>query len=308
MATLNLSVQTSIKNLWRNKYSSIATILLMAIILLVLNIILVVNIIVKNQLNDLGQKINLIVYLQDNIDEKRAQEINDSLKQQDGVKDSVYVSKQTALQGFLKDHPQTAQYYQKFNLENTLPPSIQITVKSPDDYEKVQNFLRASPDSGLMTNIFEEKNEKSRDMSVTEAVTKNLQKINGFSKTLLFWVVTAFLIGSLLIMNNAVHLTIYNRRMEISIMRLVGATPLFIRLPYLLEAIWTSLIAIIISFIGFVVLMKTAFLPEVSLFSTQFSIPFFWLLSGEIIATLTLTLLSSYAAVERHLRKHMVIS
>ncbi|MFA7278349.1 MAG: permease-like cell division protein FtsX [Candidatus Gracilibacteria bacterium] len=308
MATLNLSVQTSIKNLWRNKYSSIATILLMAIILFVLNIILVVNIIVKNQLNDLGQKINLIVYLQDNIDEKRAQEINDSLKQQDGVKDSVYVSKQTALQGFLKDHPQTAQYYQKFNLENTLPPSIQITVKSPDDYEKVQNFLRASPDSGLMTNIFEEKNEKSRDMSVTEAVTKNLQKINGFSKTLLFWVVTAFLIGSLLIMNNAVHLTIYNRRMEISIMRLVGATPLFIRLPYLLEAIWTSLIAIIISFIGFVVLMKTAFLPEVSLFSTQFSIPFFWLLSGEIIATLTLTLLSSYAAVERHLRKHMVIS
>ncbi len=308
MATLDLSIQTSIKNLWRNKYSSIATILLMAIILFVLNIILVVNIIVKNQLNDLGQKINLIVYLQDNIDEKRAQEINNSLRQQDGIKDSVYISKQEALQRFLKDHPQTAQYYEKFNLENTLPPSIQITVKSPDDYEKIQNFLRASPDSGLMTNIFEEKNEKSRDMSVTEAVTKNLQKINGFSKTLLFWVITAFLIGSLLIMNNAVHLTIYNRRMEISIMRLVGATPLFIRLPYLLEAIWASLIAILISFIGFVILMKAAFLPGVSIFSTQFSIPFFWLLSGEIIATLTLTLLSSYAAVERHLRKHMVIS
>lgn len=285
-----------------------ATILLIAIILFVLNIILVVNMIVKNQLAELGQKINLIVYLQDNIDPKKAQSINDQIKQQEGVKDSIFISKQMALTSFLKDHPQTAQYYQKFNLENTLPPSIQVTVSSPDYYEKIQNFLKANPDSGLMTNIFEEKNSAKSDASVTEAVTHNLQKINSFSKTLLFWVITAFLIGSILIMNNAVHLTIYNRRLEIGIMRLVGATPAFIRLPYLLEAVWASLIAIVLSFLGFIIMTKTALLPEISIFSSTFSIPFFWLFAIEVLATLALTTLSSYAAIERHLRKHMILS
>jgi cell division transport system permease protein len=308
MSTLNISVQNSLKNLWRNRFSSIATIVLIAIILFILNIILVVNLIVKGQLNDLGQKISLIVYLQDDISQQKALAINDAVKSQDGVKESIYISKQTALQDFLEDHPQTAQYYQKFKLDNTLPPSIQITVQSPDDYEKIQNFLRANPDSGLMTNIFQEKNEESRDMTVTEAVTRNLQRINSFSKTLLFWVIAAFLVGSVLIMNNAVHLTIYNRRLEISIMRLVGATPNFIRLPYLLEAVWASLIAIALSFIGFIILTKAAFLPEISLFSSEFSIPLLWLFLGEVVATLTLTIASSYAAVERHLRKHMVLS
>lgn len=308
MSTFNLSVQNSLKNLWRNPYGSIATILLIAIILFVLNIILVVNMIVKGQLSELGQKINLIVYLQDNIDQKRAQTINDSIKQQEGVKDSVFISKQFALTNFLKDHPQTAQYYQKFNLENTLPPSIQVTVASPDYYESIQNFLKASPDSSLMTNIFEEKNVTNKDTSVTEAVTRNLQKISNFSKTLLFWVIAAFLIGSVLIMNNAVHLAIYNRRLEISIMRLVGATPIFIRLPYLLEAIWASLIAIILSFAGFIIMTKTALLPEINIFSSTFSVPFFWLFAIEVLATLALTTLSSYAAVERHLRKHMILS
>ena len=308
MSTLTLSIQNSLKNLWRNRYGSIATILLIAIILFILNIILVVNMIVKGQLADLGQKINLIVYLQDNIDPKKAQTINDSIKQQDGVKDSVFITKQLALANFLKDHPQTAQYYQKFNLENTLPPSIQVTVTSPDYYEKIQNFLKASPDSGLMTNIFEEKNAPNKDTSVTEAVTRNLQKISNFSNTLLFWVIAAFLIGSVLIMNNAVHLTIYNRRLEISIMRLVGATPIFIRLPYLLEAIWASLIAIVLSFAGFMIMTKTALLPEINIFSSTLTIPFFWLFVIEVLATLALTTLSSYAAVEGHLRKHMILS
>lgn len=308
MNTLKVSIGNSLKNLWRNAYSSIATILLIAIILFILNIILIVNMMVKNQLQELGQKINLIVYLQDNVDIKKAEGINDLIKKQEGVKNSVFVSKETALTTYLKNHPQTEEYYKKFNWENTLPPSLQITVENPDYYEKIQNFLRASPDSGLMTNIFESKNGENKDMTVTEAVTRNLQKINSFSKTLLFWVIAAFLIGSVLIMNNAVHLTIYNRRLEISIMRLVGATPNFIRLPYLLEALWTSLIAIILSFIGCFIIAKTTLLPEINIFSSQLSVSFLWPFIIEAVATLALTMLSSYAAVQRHLQKHMVLS
>lgn len=308
MSTLSLNIQNSFKNLWRNRYGSIATIVLIAIIVFVLNIMLVVNFIVKNQLNELGQKVNLIVYLQDNVDPKRAIALSGAIKEQEGVKNSIYISKETALENFLKEHPQTAQYYEKFNLPNTLPSSIQVTVEGPDEYQKIQNFLRAHPDSGLMTNIFEEDKQQNRDASITESVTRNLQNLSRFSQTLLFWVIAAFLIGSVLIMNNAVHLTIYNRRLEIGIMRLVGATPMFIRLPYLLEAVWASLIAIILSFIGFLFMTKTALLPQVSIFSSGFSIPFLWLFLIEAGATLTLTLISSYAAVERHLRRHMVLS
>lgn len=306
MNTFTYSARSSLKNLWRNKYGSIATILVIAIILFILNIILVVNIIVKSQLNDLGQKITMIVYLQDDISEQKAKEMNDDIRLEDGVKDSVYISKQTALQNFLKGHPKTAEYYQKFNLENTLPPSIQITVQSPENYETVQKFLQASPNHAFISTL--EEPTGSADNTITQKVTDNLLKLNKFSKTLLFWVVTAFLIGSLLIMNNGIHLAIYNRRLEISIMRLVGATPNLIRLPYLLEAVWATLIATVLSFAGFYIMMQFALLPEIDFFSNIVAIPFMLLFSAETLATLALTLLSSYAAVEKHLRKHMVLS
>lgn len=259
--------------------------------------------IVKNQLAELGQKINMIVYLQDSIDSSKAKQISEGIKRQEGVKDAVYISKEAALETFLKNHPETGEYYQKFNWENTLPPSIQITVESPDYYGKIQQALRTSPESVLMTNIAENGNTR-----ITETVTKNLEKLNKFSRSLLFWVIAAFLIGSLLIMNNAVHLAIYHRRLEINIMRLVGAAPMFIRLPYLLEALWITLAAIVLGTIGSLIIAKTVLIPEASLLSEAVIIPFFWLIGSEILATLVLTLASSYIAVQSHFKKHMVLS
>ncbi len=265
--------------------------------------------IVKSQLSELGEKVTMIVYLQDNISQEKAKEINEDIRSQSGVKDSVYISKQQALADFLKSHPKTAEYYQKFNLENTLPPSIQITVESPVMYETIQSFIQASANR-VFINTLEEPSaqDPSADTTITQKVTDNLFKLDRFSRTLLFWVIAAFLIGSVLIMNNGIHLAIYNRRVEISIMRLVGATPNLIRLPYLLEAVWSTLIAVILSFFGFYMMTKFALLPEINFFSDTIVIPFAWLLLAEIGATLALTLVSSFAAVEKHLQKHMVLS
>lgn len=318
MSTLTYATKNSLKNLWRNRFSSIGTILLIAIILFILNIILSVNMIVRSQLNELGQKITMIVYLQDDISEEKAKEINEEVRSQPGVKESIYISKQQALSNFLKSHPKTAKYYQKFNLENTLPPSMQITVESPAAYEMIRNFLQASTNKAFISNLEEPKaqdtaistagNPTGSDSSITQKVTESLFKLDRFSRTLLFWVIAAFLIGSVLIMNNGIHLAIYNRRMEIGIMRLVGATPNLIRLPYLLEAVWSTLIAVTLSFIGFYIMTQFALIPEINFFSETIKIPFFWLLAIEVMATLILTLLSSFAAVERHLQKHMVLS
>lgn len=309
MNTFAYSIKNSLKNLWRNRYNAVATILLLAIMLFILNIILVVNIIVKSQLNELGQKISMIVYLQDDIAQEKAQEITDSLTTQPGVKNADYISKDEALQLFLKTHPKTASYYEKFNLENTLPPSIQITVQSPDDYEKIQNFLMNSSSRNFINTYGENMAEgSSSDPTITEKVTQNLLKLDKFSRTLLFWIVAAFLIGSILIMNNDIHLTIYHRRGEINIMRLVGATPNFIRLPFLLEAAWASIAATLISFLGFFLVAKITLLPEINFFASSIAIPFTWILIGETIILLLLTTLSSFAAIEKHLRRHMILS
>ncbi len=309
MSTLAYSTKYSLKNLWRNRFSSIGTILLIAIILFILNVILSVNMIVRSQLNELGQKITMIVYLQDDISQDKAKEINNSIQAQPGVKDAVYVSKQQALANFLKNHPKTAEYYQKFNLENTLPPSIQITVESPAIYESIQSYLQASSNKAFINTLEKSDTQNSQnDASITQKVTENLFKLDHFSRTLLFWVIAAFLIGSVLMMNSSIDVAIYNRRVEIGIMRLVGATPNLIRLPYLLEAVWSTLIAVTLSFTGFYVMTKFALLPEINFFSSTIIIPFAWLLFTEIIATLILTLVSSFAAVEKHLQKHMVLS
>jgi cell division transport system permease protein len=109
-------------------------------------------------------------------------------------------------------------------------------------------------------------------------------------------------------MNNDIHLAMYHRRTEIHIMRLVGATPNFIRLPYLLEAMWMSFGALLMSYGAFFLLMKTMFLPDIDVFAPQISIPFFWLLALEALFLTLLTMVSSFTAVEKHLKRHMVLA
>lgn len=301
MTSLKRAIQTSIINLWRNRFISVATILVIAILLFIFNTILVVHFTAQQELKGLAQKIDLIVYLDGNIEEKNAQEMTQYISRIEGVTKVGYIPKEVALGQFLKAHPKTAEYYKKFNLENTLPSSIRVTVVNPEFYEKVENNIEKSQYASLITNFTEDQNEEN----ITTNIIHNLKKVSTFTRYLLYWVIIAFLLGGILMIYNAIHLHIYNRRMEISIMNLVGAGQKFIQLPYLLEGLWISLIALAVSIGLFLVVSEGTILGRLEIFTGNFEIPYLKFFTLEALAIIGLNLIASFCTVYRHTKSQI---
>ena len=101
-----------------------------------------------------------------------------------------------------------------------------------------------------------------------------------------------FVIGGALIILNALQITIFMRRQEISVMKLVGASHWFVRLPFIIEAIIYGFLAITLSFIMLFILSK----------NLQIELPnMFGYLMVELLITILLSVGSSIIAVHEHL-------
>lgn len=303
MNTLARCIKASGVALWRNRLNAIATMVVMAIMLLLLNTLLVINFIAKSGLRELSQKIDLIVYMQNDIDAQKAADVRDFIAKQPGVKSATYITKEAALERFLKEHPDTADYYKKFNLENTLPASINVAIDEPRFYGTVLQALRESPYQSVI-----EKEEPQQTSTIGASVVNTVQKIDRLARNLLFWILAIFLIGSMLIFNNEINITMYHRRLEINIMQLVGATPGYIRLPYLLEALWTTIASIVVSFGLLFITTQTNIFPDIKTIVDTIDMPVMSLAIVEALAAIALALISSYIAIGKQLRRHMVLS
>jgi len=297
-------VRLGLTNLWRNRLLSLATILVMAIMVCIFNSILAVNLISRQALTNLNQKVDLVLYLKDGTDYYNANLLASKIRDLPGVKNVQYISKEQALQLISKTYPQTTDFLTKFNLRNPLPASISVTTENAEDQQGIYNYIAKSP---LNQYVEDDKDfNQVSDQDVLSSTTKNLISINSFVKQLIFWVVFIFVIGGSLIVINAVQLTIYTRRNEVFVMRLVGATPNFIRLPFLTEGVCYALISVSFSFLLLFIAGKTLGLENLELLKNLSNINLTNLFLGELGLAALLSLFSSLITVEQYLRGQLI--
>lgn len=295
------SLHLGITNFWRNKFLSLATIGVMAVILFIFNTILAVHFIGNQALKALSERVDIVIYLRDDIQFYDAQSLVKSLQKISGVKTVKFTSKEEALDIVAKTHPKTAEFLKKFNLANPLPPSISIITNRPEDYKTVENFLAQGEYKALMQNYVAEGG--SNDSIILSNVAKNLLNISQFIRQVIFWLVLVFVLGGTLVIVNAIQLTIYTRRHEIAIMRLVGATPAFIRMPYVFEGILYGTCSVLASFLFLFILVKTMQIDDAAMWNYSNGLELQKVFIAEIIVTMVLGIMSSFAAVEQHIHK-----
>jgi len=293
-------LKISLINIWRNKALSIASIFVIGTIIFIFNIILTINFITNEALSDLNKKVDLIVYLKESTDYSQAQDLIDKIKTQDGVEDAIYTSKENALKQLKTTHPNLALAFEKYNLDNPLPASINIKTLHPQYHEEISNFLNQEKQLKYISNQLSDQNTEQNN--IISSVSKNLYKLNNFANQIIFWLVITFIIGGTLIMLNALHITIFNRKTEISIMKLVGASHWFIKLPFILESIIYGILAIILSFIMLSVLSKKIQIQESSIWTYYKNIEFYSIFFLELTFTVIISIISSIIAVHDHLR------
>jgi cell division transport system permease protein len=294
------------KNFWRNKYLSFATIVVMAVIIFIFNVILAINYIGNQSLRALSERVDLVVELKDDIDFYDVRMLTEAINHIEGVKQVKYTSKEEALEIVGKTHPETASFLKKFDLRNPLPPSLSIVTASPEDHMKIQELL-AQPQYKIFTQNLDLKGTSGESL-VVSSVTKNLQNISQFVRQIIFWIIFVFIIGGTLITINAIQLTIYSRQQEIHIMKLVGATPSFIRLPFIFEGILYSTLAVILSFIILYLISQGLNLENMGFWSLYKDIDAWKIFIYELGITTMLAVISSFSAVEQYIKGKLQLS
>jgi cell division transport system permease protein len=269
-------------------------------------VILAIQTISNSALQALSERVDIVIYLRDDISLYDANRLTDSLGKIDGVKKVKYTSKQEALDIVARTHPKTATFLKKFDLANPLPPSISVITATPEDQIKVQDFFALTENKNMVQNLITE--GASNESVVLSTVANNLSSISHFVRQIVFWMVLVFVLGGTLVVVNAIQLTIYTRRNEIYIMRLVGSTPGFIRLPFVFEGILYGICAVIISFIFLAILGASIQFEDSNLWTFYGNLELGKVFITELLLTIILASISSFSAVQQYLKGKLTVN
>lgn len=240
--TLWRGVKSGIHNFFRNGWLSVATISIIVLTLFIINTVFIITVISNKTLEDIQQKIDVSIYFKSDADEHSAKALTDLVGQMPGVRSATYVSKDEALQFFKEKHAQDEIILQSLEeLGNPLQPSMSIKMNNPEAYQGILDRIRNSEYKDLVSDV-DYYAEKKPIIERLNGIIQTLRKIGVI-------VISIFAIIAILVTFNSIRLTMYNYRREVEIMKLVGANPWFIRLPFIVEgtlygffAAWVSIL------------------------------------------------------------------
>jgi cell division transport system permease protein len=199
-------------------------ILTTAFTLACVGIFLLLYVNLRNATGWLQDDIRIIVYLDDRLSHDAVQDLEAKLRTDRMVAAAVFISKAQALGEFRTQFPSESHLLEGLG-ENPLPASFVVTLASSARApESVKRWA-----------------ERVRTMAGVAKVDYNQEWIDALAGTIRYIELAAIGVGVLLsaaavtIIGNTIRLTLYARREEIDILRLIGATRSFIRVPYLLE-------------------------------------------------------------------------
>ncbi len=288
-------------NYWRNFWLSVAATSIMVITLFAITSLLILNALANLSLATLKEKVDISIYFRASTSEQTITQIQKQIELLPEVKSIIYIPPVEARDRFKelhKDEPLLIESVEQFSEEeNPFPASFAIRVKELSDYPKIISLFQDQKFTPFIKKITDKREIVDRLNRITNGI-KNI----GIGLTAVFSALT------LLVMFNTIRLTIYNRREEIEIMRLVGASNWFIRGPFVIEGILYGVAGTVItSLLLYPVLFMLT--PKISGFLEldlgQFNnvgLNFWWLLAVQLILGLLLGIISSLVVIRKYLK------
>jgi cell division transport system permease protein len=224
MQAFLISLKTTISNIRSNTQTFLISVMTIAISIGILGIFLIIFFNLNGFLASWNQHVELVIYLQDDISPAQKISLKDLVKSNSKILSLEEVSKERAWQEFKSNQESNSNL--KLDLGfNPLPASYKIRFKASENRSvNISEFA-----------------EKIRNDGGVESVEYGEEWIDRFEKFMVFCQIFLLGVGGLLslglilIISNTIRLSIYSRQEEIELMLLIGATPSFVRIPFLLE-------------------------------------------------------------------------
>jgi len=298
--TITRTFKAAVQSFFRNSWLSIGTSGILMLSLYVIGILILITFASNSILQNIQQKANISIYFKPDIEEKVINGIKSKLEANTDVQSVEYVSKEKALEDFKRNNASEQIILDSLKEigDNPLLSSLIIRAKDPNLYQKIYDSIQQAEFKNELSRINYGKNK--------EVINKLNTLINSVKKIGLILEFLLIVI-SVLIIYNAVRLSIYSRRSEIEIMRLVGASNSFIRLPYVFEGMLYGTIASIISMLLLFITVRSvsayvlAVAPATNV--TAFYLGSFWkLFALQFFGGIFIGVTSSWISMRKYLR------
>jgi len=263
----------------------------MSLVLFLVGLVFLLLFVARDMSTYVKENINLSIILDDGIRSSDIKRIEDYLKVSPYAKSVEYISKADALKDHINSLGENPQDFLGYNpLKASLEVKLHALYANNDSVSVVEHKLKT----------FDHINRVVYQKDMVSLVNDNVKKVS----LILLGLALVLLIVSIALINNTIRLSLYSNRFLINTMNLVGATPWFIRKPYMVSSMINGLIA---SFISIFLLAAIVYFVQYqfgisTLFSNSLNFIFVGLIV--IISGVILAGSSSYFAVGRYLKMH----
>ena len=222
-SSLKYYIQEGFNGLLKNSLMSVASIATVAACIFIITVSSCIIANLHSMLTQIENNIGIVVFLDDDVDSEKINEVSDAINATEHVETVTYISPQEALDG-LKEEWDAAEILDGFDGENNpLSHSFEISI---DNIENQQSVIDALSQIDGIRNI--------RNAQSETQILLRLNRVVGVVGIVGMIILAAI---SVVIITNTIKISVYNRRTEINIMKYVGATDWFIRWPFVVEGV-----------------------------------------------------------------------
>lgn len=298
-------IHNGIVNFIRNVTLATAAIAVMVVTLTIVLFSLITNATFENTIAQITNKIDISVFLKDSTTPAQTKDLLADLKKLPNVKSVTYLDKAGALRAYMKQNAGNEQLLTAINeTTNPLPATIQIKPHDLNQIKDIKYFLSKPEVMALQSDQPSYSGDRKEAIDKITHATNVLRKIGVIT-------VAVFTIICALIIFNTIQMAIFNRRDEIGIMRLLGASTWYIRGPFIVESAIYGFLSAVFS----VLIVNSAFLAssgalqasslgllDINYANQYFDAHFLQLLTIQLVLGIVLGAVSSTIATRRYLK------
>ena len=236
---LTYHIGEGIRNLFKNKKSTVASLCIMMATMLMFGIFFIIGENINHIMKTIEEDQGIQVFIIDSADSKEVQEIRDMISTIDGVASATVYTKQDALNQMktkLKNNEELLEGYEGDN--NIFPDSVIVKLTDLEKSAAVKEQINEIRINGEKYVDSIQSSDKTINALIN--IANGIKIVTGVLLILLIAI-------SVFIISNTIKLTVHARRKEISIMKYVGATNSFIRWPFIVEGIIIGIISALIT-------------------------------------------------------------
>lgn len=231
-ASLTYLTKEGFRNIRSNSLMSLASVGVLMSCLIMIGVAFLLFVNIDSMLGDISQENVIMVFIEDDATDDEIVEMGRKIRDIENVQEAVFVPKEEAFPEVMESIGSAAALFEGME-SDLLPDAYEITLNDMEKYDASVKELEK------LDNVIQLRHNREFASQLT-----NIRTTGGYISIA---VILMLLVVSLFIISNTVKVTMYNRRLEIKIMKSVGATKWFIRWPFIVEGVVLGVISGLIS-------------------------------------------------------------